>query len=106
MSWAQALGAFVGSLAAMAIVCATAFGLCSVMFSSKLSRIEEGGPLVVGQRIRFLCSIPEQKIEAGEVGLLYLILPGDDSEYWFRTEDAPARRAMLFADELWQIERL
>lgn len=61
-------------------------------------------PLEAGERIRFLCAIPELGIEAGETGKIYMIYPGDDREYWLVSDSG--KRTKVYDYELWQIERL
>jgi len=59
-----------------------------------------------GDRVRFLCAIPEQLIEAGEEGSVVMIYPGDDLEFWIAPDRNTAKRIKFFEYELWQIERL
>jgi hypothetical protein len=59
-----------------------------------------------GERVRFLCAIPEQSIEAGELGRVAMIYPGDDLEFWIAPDRNTAKRIKFFEYELWQIERV
>lgn len=62
--------------------------------------------LEAGERIRFLCAIPEIGVEAGEEGRIYMIYPGDDLEYWVVPDRDTSKRTKFFDYELWQIERV
>jgi hypothetical protein len=80
-------------------------GLSATMLSSRLSRIEERERGIgAGVRVRFLCAIPEQNIEAGEQGRVVMIYPGDDREYWIQPDRNIRKRVKFFEDELWQLE--
>ena len=63
-------------------------------------------PLEAGERVRFLCAIPELGIEAGETGRIYMIYPGDDREYWIVADRDNRIRTKIYDYELWQVERL
>ena len=59
-----------------------------------------------GDRIRFLCAIPEHGINAGELGRVYAVYPADDLEFYIAPDRDTSLHLKFFDYELWQIERV